>query len=97
MRKSGAGIEKRLTLTIIVYEMECQPANAAVARNIVVNGAPREARAGQTLLGLLRELQLEPARVAIDMDRRIVKRIEWESLEIPQGARIEIVQFVGGG
>jgi thiamine biosynthesis protein ThiS len=66
-------------------------------RNIVVNGVARQAPPGQTLLELLRELQLEPARVAVEMDRRIVKRSEWETLELPPGAKIEIVQFVGGG
>jgi thiamine biosynthesis protein ThiS len=35
--------------------------------------------------------------VAVEMDRRIVKRTEWETLELPPGAKIEIVQFVGGG
>jgi sulfur carrier protein len=84
-------------LTIIVYEMECQPISGAAARNIVVNGVPRQSPPGQTLLGLLRELQLEPSRVAVEMDRRIVRRAEWDTLELPPGARIEIVQFVGGG
>ena len=64
---------------------------------IVVNGAVRQAPAGQTLLGLLRDLDLEPSRVAVEMDRRIVKRTEWEALELKPGARLEIVQFVGGG
>jgi len=64
---------------------------------IVVNGAVRQAPAGQTLLGLLRDLDLEPSRVAVEMDRRIVKRTEWEALELRPGARLEIVQFVGGG
>jgi len=64
---------------------------------IVVNGAVRHAPAGQTLLGLLRDLELEPSRVAVEMDRRIVKRTEWETLELEPGARLEIVQFVGGG
>jgi len=35
--------------------------------------------------------------VAVEMDRRIVKRIEWETLELRSGAAVEIVQFVGGG
>jgi len=64
---------------------------------IVVNGAVRQSPAGQTLLGLLRDLDLEPSRVAVEMDRRIVKRTEWEALELHPGARLEIVQFVGGG
>lgn len=77
--------------------MECQPTNGAGAQNIVVNGAPRQSAIGQTLLGLLLELQLEPSRVAVEMDRRIVKRAEWDTLELRPGARLEIVQFVGGG
>ena len=77
--------------------MECQPTTHTEARNIMVNGAPHQAPAGQTLLGLLLELQLEPSRVAVEIDHRIVKRAEWDSLELLPGARIEIVQFVGGG
>ena len=64
---------------------------------IVVNGAGRQVPAGQTLLGLLRDLELEPSRVAVEMNRRIVKRTEWETIELEPGARLEIVQFVGGG
>jgi len=77
--------------------MGCQPMGGIRSRQIVVNGVARQAPAGQTLLELLRELQLEPSRVAVEMDRRIVKRSEWETLELPAGAKIEIVQFVGGG
>jgi thiamine biosynthesis protein ThiS len=86
----------RLTLTIMVYEMECQPPTSQ-ALEIVVNGEPRRAPAGQTVLGLLDELRLDPARVAVELDRRIVKRSEWASMELAQGAKLEIVQFVGGG
>jgi thiamine biosynthesis protein ThiS len=48
-------------------------------------------------LNLLQDLRLEPERVAVELDRRIVKRSEWASLEIAPGAQLEIVQFVGGG
>jgi sulfur carrier protein len=64
---------------------------------IVVNGDPRRLPEGLTLLGLLRELDLEPARVAIELDRRIVKQGEWAGTILQPGARLEIVQFVGGG
>ncbi|MBZ5727379.1 MAG: sulfur carrier protein ThiS [Acidobacteriia bacterium] len=64
---------------------------------IVVNGEPRKVPEGQTILGLLRQLQLDPARVAVEMDRRIVKQPAWDQTTLPAGARIEIVQFVGGG
>ena len=35
--------------------------------------------------------------VAVEMDGRIVKRAQWETLELAPGAKLEIVQFVGGG
>ena len=63
----------------------------------MVNGERRTASEGQTILGLLRELQLDPARVAVELDRRIVKQPHWDETGSPPGARLEIVQFVGGG
>ena len=75
--------------------MGCQPTGGGV--EIQVNGAARQVPAGQTVLGLLRDLQIEPSRVAVEMDCRIVKRTEWDALELRPGAAIEIVQFVGGG
>jgi sulfur carrier protein len=77
--------------------MECQPTGKTDANEILVNGAPRQVPGGLTVLGLLRDLRLEPSRVAVEMDHRIVKRAEWETLELPPGAKLEIVQFVGGG
>ncbi len=64
---------------------------------IVVNGEQRTAAAGQTILGLLGDLQLDPARVAVELDRKIVKQPRWSETVLEAGARIEIVQFVGGG
>jgi thiamine biosynthesis protein ThiS len=64
---------------------------------IVVNGQPQTAPAGQTILGLLRQLELDPARVAVELDRRIVKQPHWAETVLRPGAQIEIVQFVGGG
>jgi thiamine biosynthesis protein ThiS len=64
---------------------------------IVVNGEPRTAQEGQTILDLLRELALEPTRVAVEFDRRIVKQGLWEETILRAGSQVEIVQFVGGG
>jgi sulfur carrier protein len=65
--------------------------------DIVVNGEPHAAPQGQTILGLLHTLQLDPARVAVELDRRIVKQPRWPETVLEPGAQIEIVQFVGGG
>ena len=64
---------------------------------ITVNGEPQTAPEGQTILGLLQQLELEPARVAVELDRRIVKQPCWQETVLRTGAQLEIVQFVGGG
>ena len=67
------------------------------AIEIVVNGEPRTCPEGQTILGLLQQLELDPARVAVELDRRIVKQPRWAETVLQPGAQLEIVQFVGGG
>ena len=64
---------------------------------IVVNGQARMAPAGCTLKELLVWLEVDPARVAVELDRSIVQRQAWEGTPVGAGATLEIVQFVGGG
>jgi sulfur carrier protein len=65
--------------------------------DIMVNGEPRAAHEGLTILELLYQLNLDPGRVAVELDRRIVKQPLWSETPLRAGAQIEIVQFVGGG
>ena len=53
--------------------------------------------AGTTLYGLIQALNLEPERVAIELNRAIVRRDSWGATVVEGGAEIEIVMFVGGG
>jgi len=64
---------------------------------IILNGQPYNAVAGQSLLDLVRSLELEPERVAIELDGQIVKREQWAQTPLRVGARVELVHFVGGG
>jgi len=64
---------------------------------IILNGQPYSAVAGQSLLDLVRSLELEPDRVAIELDGQIVKREQWAQTPLRAGARVEMVHFVGGG
>jgi sulfur carrier protein len=64
---------------------------------VTVNGELRSIPNGETILHLLETLDLDPARVAVEMDRCIVKPRDWDSTRLAGGARLEIVQFVGGG
>ena len=65
--------------------------------SIVLNGETRAARAGDTISDLVRALDLDPERLAVELDRRIVKRAQWATTVLAPGATLEIVQFVGGG
>ncbi len=68
-----------------------------MAIHIVVNGEARTEADGQTVLGLLEQLRIDPARVAVELDRRIVKQAGWSETVLRSGSEVEIVQFVGGG
>jgi thiamine biosynthesis protein ThiS len=65
--------------------------------DVTVNGEKHEIRAGETVLGLLGRLEIKPDRVAVELDRAIVKKALWESTVLSDGAKVEIVHFVGGG
>jgi sulfur carrier protein len=64
---------------------------------IVVNGQVRAAPAGCTLRELLVWLEVDPERVAVELNRSIVQRRAWDQATVGPGATLEIVQFVGGG
>ena len=64
---------------------------------IVINGKPATVPRGQTVLGLVQSLGIKPDRVAVELNRRIVKQGEWAATELNAGAEVEIVHFVGGG
>ena len=64
---------------------------------ITVNGEPQTTPEGQTIQGLIRQLELDPARVAVELERRIVKHPLCPETVLHTGAQLEIVQFVGGG
>jgi len=76
-------------------ESECQPSPGGVS--IAVNGEARSVPAGSTLLDLIKALGLDPERVAVEVDRRIVRRPDWPQRVLSENAQVEIVQFVGGG
>lgn len=64
---------------------------------ITVNGKRQTVPPETTVLALLKRLQLDPARVAVELDRNILKQANWGRTQLRPGARLEIVQFVGGG
>jgi thiamine biosynthesis protein ThiS len=64
---------------------------------IVLNGEPRRAPEGLNVAGLLKYLEIDGARVAVELNREIVRKPEWEAAAVLDGAAVEVVWFVGGG
>ncbi len=64
---------------------------------ITLNGEPRRFPEGTTVASLLEQLEVEPSRVAVELNRRIVRKAERDTTAIPDGATVEVVHFVGGG
>jgi len=64
---------------------------------ISLNGETREVPENLTLLSLLQWLSLPLDRIAVELNREIVRRGSWEGTLIHRGDRLEVVHFVGGG
>ncbi|HWP85008.1 MAG TPA: sulfur carrier protein ThiS [Terriglobia bacterium] len=64
---------------------------------LIINGEPRQVPAALNVEELLRHLELPADRVAVELNRRIVRREEWTATPLADHDRLEIVQFVGGG
>jgi len=52
---------------------------------------------GSVISDLIKTLGLNPGRLAVELNRRIVRRANWDSTSISEGDRVEVVHFVGGG
>lgn len=64
---------------------------------IVVNGESRELPEDATVGDLIRRLALAPGRVAVEVNREVLRRARWEEVALMEDDRVEIVHFVGGG
>ena len=64
---------------------------------LTINGESREFDDLSTLAALVAALDLKGDRVAVELNRDIVPRAQWESTPIKEGDKLEIVHFVGGG
>lgn len=64
---------------------------------IYLNGDPRQLPAALPVAVLLRDLGLDPRAVAVERNRRVVRRAAYDDTVVSDGDEIEIVAFVGGG
>ena len=64
---------------------------------IRLNGEPHELPGPITIADLLGRLDIDPRRVAVEHNLRIVRRERYAETTIGEGDEVEIVNFVGGG
>lgn len=64
---------------------------------ITVNGQIKELEREVSLDRLLELLSLPQQRVAIELNREVVRKKDWPDVIVKEADRIEVVHFVGGG
>lgn len=64
---------------------------------VFVNGESRELSGTPSLAELITQLDLPATRIAVELNREVVRRNEWSGTMLHEDDRIEIVHFVGGG
>ncbi len=64
---------------------------------IFVNGEERQVPAAFTVADLVALLGLLPTQVAVEQNRRIVRRADHATTALAHGDRLEVVTFFGGG
>ena len=64
---------------------------------VTINGEQRTFDRSLTVAELVDELALKPKGVAVELNREIVPKSQWQQTSVSDGDEIEIVTFVGGG
>ena len=64
---------------------------------IIINGETREIANELNLANLLKTLVLPNERTAVELNKEVVRKKDWENIVIKDADKIEIVHFVGGG
>src|SRR5947207_1513531 len=71
--------------------------HAVMAIEIQLNGETREVPAALNIAELLDHFEIPRDRVAVERNRSIVSKTEWEKVSVAAGDQLEVVHFVGGG
>ena len=64
---------------------------------ITLNGDKHELAVPLSVSELLRHLDIDARRVAVELNLAVVKKAAYDSSVIRDGDEVEIVNFVGGG
>ena len=64
---------------------------------LFINGAERSFCDHLSLAQVIEQLGMKEDRVAVEVNREIVSRVQWAETSLKDGDRLEVVHFVGGG
>ena len=64
---------------------------------IIVNGKPREAPEGISVLDLLEEIKLNPQTTIVELNRTVLNQEAFGKKRLGEGDSLELVRLVGGG
>lgn len=65
--------------------------------NIIVNGKAQSISEGASLLTLFKLLDINPGQVAVEYNRDIIDKNQFDSIYLKENDSLEIITFVGGG
>ncbi|MFA4843903.1 MAG: sulfur carrier protein ThiS [Candidatus Margulisiibacteriota bacterium] len=64
---------------------------------VKINGRPEEVSLNSNVETLVAGFKLEAARVVVELNEKIIKKIEWRQTIVKENDVIELISFVGGG
>ena len=64
---------------------------------VTVNGEKKEMAKEVNLDELLENLSLPRERIAVELNKEVVRKKDWATIRVRDADKIEIVHFVGGG
>ena len=64
---------------------------------ITLNGKPNEIKAGMTVSELLAKWRMRPELVTVEINEDILQKLDYETVVIKAGDRVEFVFYMGGG
>ena len=64
---------------------------------LLVNGELKTCAELTSLIQFIEQLGMKGDRVAVELNREIVPRTKWDTVQLRDGDHLEIVHFVGGG
>ena len=64
---------------------------------VFINGETKEISGEINLSDLLEQFSLPRERIAVELNKQVVRKKDWETVKISDADKIEVIHFVGGG